>query len=242
MPRKSSNESLADTAAAKGGVAAVDRAISLLCVFTRETPTLSLTELAERTRLYKSTVLRMLASLEHANWIQRTEDGRYAVGSEIARLHSIYTTSFSLEATVVPVLRDLVVATGESAAYHVRKGNARFCLYRVDSPHPVRDHIQAGDLLPMDRGTGGRVLTAFDDVLSRTGGADEALYAQIRRDGYFSAVGDRLNEVAGISAPVFLLSGEIAAAVTLTAPLHRYHPDHLKYVLEAARKLSGRVG
>jgi DNA-binding IclR family transcriptional regulator len=38
----------------------------------------------------------------------------------------------------------------------------RLCLYRVDSPHPVRDHIRAGDVLPADRGTGARVLIAFD--------------------------------------------------------------------------------
>lgn len=91
-------------------------------MFTRDTPTLSLSELAERTRLYKSTLLRMLASLEHADWIQRTEDGRYAIGPEIARLHSIHAASFSLEAAVVLVLRDLVIATGESVAYHVRQG------------------------------------------------------------------------------------------------------------------------
>ena len=242
MPRKSLNKSLADISAAEGGVAAVDRAISLLSVFTRETPTLSLSELAERTRLYKSTVLRMLASLEHADWIQRTEDGRYAIGPEIARLHSIHTASFSLEAAVVPVLRDLVIATGESAAYHVRHGVGRRCLYRVDSPHPVRDHIRAGDLLPLDRGTGGRVLTAFDPVLGHVAGPDSDLYARIRRDGYCIAKGDRLSEVAGISVPIFLLSGDIAAAVTLTAPVHRFTQAHLPHVQEAAARLTGRVG
>ncbi len=242
MPRKPLNKSLADISAAEGGVAAVDRAISLMSVFTRDAPTLSLTELAERTRLYKSTVLRMLASLEHADWIQRTEDGRYAIGSEIARLHGIHAASFSLEAAVVPVLRDLVIASGESAAYHVRQGTGRRCLYRVDSPHPVRDHIRAGDLLPLDRGTGGRVLTAFDSVLGYMPGPDSDLYARIRRDGYCIAKGDRLSEVGGISAPIFLLSGEITAAVTLTAPVHRFKEEHLQHVLDAAARLTGRVG
>ena len=236
------NQSLADAAAAEGGVAAVDRAVSLLSVFSRDMPTLSLTELADRTRLYKSTVLRMLASLEHAGWIQRTDDGRYAIGPEIARLHGIYADSFSLEAIVLPALREVVIATGESVAYHVRQGDARLCVYRVDSPHPVRDHIRAGDLLPLERGTGGRILTAFDPVLGHAPGPDEALYEKIRQDGYYIARGDRLSEVAGISAPVFLRSGGIAAAVTLTAPVHRFKPAHRKHVLDAATRLSGRVG
>lgn len=242
VPRKAATESVADADAAEGGVAAVDRAMSLMAVFTAADRTLSLGDLAERTRLYKSTVLRLLASLEHAQWIRRLDDGRYALGPEVARLHGIYSASFSLEHVVMPVLRELVAATGESAAYHVRQGDARLCLYRVDSPHPVRDHIRAGDLLPLERGSGGRVLTAYDDILGHAPGPDQALYARIRQDGYFAALGDRLSEVAGISAPVFLLSGGIAAAVTLTAPAHRYNPDHLASVLQAANRLTGSVG
>lgn len=242
MPRKAVTESLADADAAQGGVAAVDRALSLMSVFTSNDHALSLRELAERTRLYKSTVLRLLASLEHARWIQRLEDGRYALGPEVARLHGIYSASFSLERVVIPVLRELVATTGESAAYHVRQGDARLCLYRVDSPHPVRDHIRAGDLLPLDRGSGGRVLTAFDDILGTAPGPDQDLYRKIRSDGYFAAIGDRLSEVAGISAPVFCAAGTIAAAVTLTVPVHRYDPSHVTAVRRAASQLSSRVG
>lgn len=242
MPRKAVTESVADADAAQGGVAAVDRALSLMSVFTSNDHALTLRDLAERTRLYKSTVLRLLASLEHARWIQRLEDGRYALGPEVARLHSVYSASFSLERVVMPVLRELVATTGESAAYHVRQADARLCLYRVDSPHPVRDHIRAGDLLPLNRGSGGRILTAFDDILGIAPGPDQALYQKIRSDGYFASVGDRLAEVAGISAPVFSATGTIAAAVTLTVPAHRYNPNHVAAVRHAAHQLSGRVG
>ena len=150
MPRKSQTESLADENAAPGGVAAVDRALSLLAAFGDGDDGLSLAQLAERTRLYKSTVLRLLASLEHGGWISRLDDGRYAVGPAVARLHRVYAQNFSLDSVVMPVLKALVQATGESAAYHVRQGRERLCLYRVDSPHPVRDHARAGDLLPLD--------------------------------------------------------------------------------------------
>lgn len=127
----------------------------MLAAFRPGDDTLGLPELAERTRLYKSTVLRLLASLQHARMIQRLGDGRYQLGPAIARLHAIYTASFSLENVVMPELRALVAATQESAAFHVRQGDQRLCLYRVDSPLPVRDHIRAGELLPLDRGAGG---------------------------------------------------------------------------------------
>jgi DNA-binding IclR family transcriptional regulator len=246
MPRKARTASVADDASAPGGAAAVDRALSLLAAFRAGDAALSLAELAERTRLYKSTALRLLASLEHAGLLQRLDDGRYAPGNEIARLHAIYAASFSLDRVVLPELRRLVKATGESAAYHVKQGQGtdavRLCLYRVDSPHPVRDHIRAGDLLPLARGTGGRVLTAFDPERAKTGGAAEKkLLAGIRERGWYAASGDRLAEVAGISAPVFRADGRIAAAVTLTMPSHRYDERYVKPVLEAARRLSGKV-
>ena len=246
MPRKAQAESVADADAAPGGAAAVDRALSLLAAFRAGDTALSLAELATRTRLYKSTALRLLASLEHAQLLQRLDDGRYALGNELARLHSIYAASFSLDHVVLPELRRLVKATGESAAYHVRQGQGadavRLCLYRVDSPHPIRDHIRAGDVLPLNRGTGGRVLSAFDPVLAKGGSAaDRKLMAGIRERGYLAANGDRLAEVAGISAPVFDGEGAIAAAVTLTMPSHRYDERYVKPVLEAARRLSGKV-
>lgn len=241
MPRKAQIESVADSHAAPGGAAAVDRALTLLAAFRAGDTSLSLAELAGRTQLYKSTALRLLASLEHARLVQRLDDGSYGLGNEVARLNAVYAASFSLERVVVPALRALVAATRESAAYHVVQGDARLCLYRVDSPQPVRDHIRAGDVLPLNRGTGGRVLTAFGPKPATASAKDKNLYARIREQGYFSAMGDRLAGVAGISAPVFSAGGSLAAALTLTMPTERYDEQHVQKVLQAARKLSGMV-
>jgi DNA-binding IclR family transcriptional regulator len=242
MPRKPQTESLADSHAAPGGAAAVDRALTLLSAFRQGDASLSLAELASRTQLYKSTVLRLLASLEHARLVQQLEDGRYGLGSEVARLNAVYAASFSLDRVVLPVMRALVAATRESAAYHVVQGDARLCLYRVDSPQPIRDHIQAGDVLPLDRGTGGRVLSAFGPKSAAARSAkDKNLYARIREQGYFTAMGDRLAGVAGISAPVYKADGSLAAALTLTMPAERYDERHVQKVLEAARTLSALV-
>ena len=242
MPRKAQIESLADSHAAPHGVAAVDRALTLLSAFRETDGSLSLAELAGRTQLYKSTVLRLLASLEHARLVQRLEGGRYSLGSEVARLNAAYAASFSLDRLVLPVLRSLVAATRESAAYHVAQGDARVCLYRVDSPHAVRDHIKAGEVLPINRGSGGRVLMAFGvKTATAISAKEKILHAKIRERGYCSAIGDRLEGVAGISAPVFQADGQIAAALTLTMPQERYHEKYARNVLEAARKLSGQL-
>lgn len=238
MPRKAAQPALADEDAAPGGAASVDRALSLLTAFRAGDAALSLAELAERTRLYKSTALRLLASLEHARLLQRAPDGRYALGPELARLQSVYAASFSLEAQVLPALRSLVEATQESAAFHVRQGEQRLCLYRVDSPQLLRDHIRAGDVLPLNRGAGGRVLLAFGPG----GGARGKVYEQIRRDGVCATSGDRVPGLAGISAPVWGPAGDLLGALTLTLPDTRLKPAYAATVRRAAERLSQRLG
>ena len=223
------------SSAEAGGVAAVDRALLLLAAFRVGDRSLSLIELAGRAGLVKSTALRLLASLIHFGLVQKLDDGRYALGSEIARLQSIYTSSFALEAMVMPALRELVDRTRESAVYHVRQGDMRLCLYRVESPQPVRDHVQVGELVPLDRGAGGRVLTAF-------AGAEGSLYERIRRERVVAVVGDRTPELAGIASPVFAANGDVTGAVTLTMPSNRFTTDHITPVKHAARTISGKLG
>ena len=243
MPRKARIPSIADQNAADGGVAAVDRALSLLATFSVARSALTLGELSTLTQLYKSTVLRLLASLMHRGLVQQHSDGRYALGPEVARLHAAYASSFSLAAVVMPVLQSLVAATGESAAFHVRQGQARLCLYRIDSPHPVRDHIKAGDLLPIDRGAGARVLDAFAQPQDRLQGQRNAHLAKaVAKRGYFAGIGDREQEVAGISAPVFAADRKLAGALTLTAPANRYQVCHVPHVLAAAAALGKALG
>jgi len=235
MPRKSAQPAIADRNAAAGGVATLDRALSLLTAFSAAHPTLTLAQIAEHAQIYKSTVLRMLASLEHAHLVHKRPDGRYALGVEVERLHQVYAAAFSLEIVVMPVLRELVEKTRESAAYYVRQGDQRLCLYRIDSPRPVRDHMRVGDLLPLNRGAGGRILSAY-------AGTRGALYAKIRREHLVVLSGDRVPELAGIGAPVFGPGAALAGAITLTMPNERLDPAHAQPVRDAARRLTALLG
>lgn len=230
MPRKSSIASVADEQAAPGGAAAVDRALSLLAAFRAGDVSLSVTELAGRTRLYKSTVLRLLASLAHAGLLRKTPDGLWALGPEVARLAALYTASFSLEDVVLPVMKALVAKTGESVALHVRQGDQRLCLYRVDSPQLLRDHVRAGDVLPLDRGAGGRVLLAFD-------GAKGKVYDKVRNDGYILSIGDRVPGLVGISAPIWKGTGLLVGALTLTVPESRFKDRFVEDLRASATNL-----
>ncbi len=250
MPRKSAIPSLSERDAAPGGVAAVDRALSLLAVFRASEEPLTLAQLSERSGLHKSTALRLLASLEHAMLVERMRDGRHALGRGIVRLHHVHQANSTLEHLVMPALRELVHTTQESAALHAQWGNGataqRISLFRVDSPQPIRDHYKVGDILPMNGGTGARVLIAFgaDSVLAQAQ-KDQKTLASIRKRGYHAAVGDRDAEVAGISAPVFKNeAGEktLVGALVLTMPAGRYREAFIPPVVHMAQRLSTSLG
>src|SRR5258706_12598674 len=71
---------------AKKGAAAVDRALSIVTALGDARRALTLTETASATGLYKSTALRLLASLARAGFVDQDVDGRYRLGSAIYRL------------------------------------------------------------------------------------------------------------------------------------------------------------
>src|SRR5665213_960448 len=143
------------------GVASVERALSVLDAFRSEDTSLSLAALAARTGLYKSTILRLLATLERFGYVTRRVDGNYRVGPAALRLAALYQRTTQPAERILPILTGLVDATRESASFTVRNGNSAVCIYRVDSPQMVRDHVKPGDAHPIDRGASGRAILAF---------------------------------------------------------------------------------
>ena len=161
---------------APGGVAALERGLSILEAFKPGRAVLSLAELAALTGLYKSTILRLCASLLRCGYLHRLPDGRYRLGAAVFRLGRIYQGSFDLRDAVEPVLRNLVARTGETASLYVRDGDSEVCLHRAASPRPVRDAgVVEGERFPVDNSACSRVLSAFS-------GAKGAKYDAVRRE------------------------------------------------------------
>jgi DNA-binding IclR family transcriptional regulator len=234
MPRKSSKQNEEKIVLAESGVASVDKALTILRLFSSQKNALSLIQIAEATGLYKSTALRMLASLNNALLVMKRSDGMYVLGPAIASLNAAYQQEQSLETVVIPVLKQLMESTQESAAFHVRQGDKRLCLYRVDSKQALRDHIQVGDLLPIDKGAGGKVLRAFE-------GAPGKANIQIREAMVLAVSGDRVKEISGISSPVFSAEGLIGV-ITLTMPTYRFDAKQASIVKASAKRLTELLG
>lgn len=196
----------------EGGVAAVDRALSILDALTDEK--ISLAELSKRTGLYKSTVLRLAKSLERFGYILRTDDGSYRLGSKVLYLGSLYQRHFRTSEIVPPVLRKIVEELHEGASFYIVDGDHRVVLHRVDASRTVRDSVHEGDRLPLAQGAAGHVLRAFR-------GARGERYDRVRDAMFDSSFGERDPEIAAFAAPVFGHGNQLVGAVSLSGPRYR---------------------
>jgi DNA-binding IclR family transcriptional regulator len=222
----------------EGLVASVDRALSILGAYRPGDVALSLHELAERTGFYKSTILRLISTLERHHCIQRLDDGRYQLGSMLLHWGGMYQSSLRLEDHVMPVLRALVAKTGEGASFFTREGDVRVCLFRVDSTHTLRDHIRAGDLLPLDRGAAGRVFLMFDPLLPSSSRTPKSVPVM--------TVGERETGIAAVAVPVFGAGGLLRGALAVSGPDNRFGakvvPAIDRALLSHAIDLTRRLG
>ena len=94
------------------GVAAVDRALLILAALGRTRKATALAELAKETGLYRSTILRLVASLSRAGFVQRLDSGLYQLGPTVLQLGQVYQETFRLGDVLGPELRDLAERTG----------------------------------------------------------------------------------------------------------------------------------
>jgi len=212
-PRKARKSLSPGYAANMAGVAAVDRALAIAEALVNAGGPLTLSELADATGLYKSTVLRLMVSLERSTLAIRRQDQRYVPGPLAFRLGRAYESVNHLDEFLLPLMKHLVERGMESPSFHVwQSDETRLCLLRVDSHHSTLDRVRTGDLLPLKRGAPGKVLRRW---APGSPGVDDAPAVE-------TSFGERDPMCAAVAAPVFGPGGQLLGALSLSGPLDRF--------------------
>ncbi len=206
------------TSTDSSGVAVLDRAFALLAAFGPTDERLTLTELSRRTDLYKSTVLRLLAALEHGGFIRKLDDGQYAIGPQPLRLATLYQRSFRVGHVIEPLLKQLSAASGETASFYVRHGDMRVALFRIEPARAVRASVNVGQAYAIAQGASGKVLLAFSQPAAP---AQAQAQTQVRERYWAVSYGEREPDTAAVAAPVFGVTGELQGALALSGPRQR---------------------
>jgi len=228
-------------------VGVLDRCVALLDLLA-DGPR-SLRRLANASGLPRPTAHRLLVALEAHRLVARDATGAFRLGPRLTELAAAAGPELDLATLADPVLDRLHRATGESVQLYVRSGDRRLCIAARDAGTGLRDSVPVGALLPLEVGSGGKVLLAWS--AGSAGNASvgntavpEAELAAVRSQGWAASVAEREPGVASVSAPVLRADGTIAAALCVSGPISRVGqaPERRlrSLVVEAAAELSGR--
>lgn len=243
----------------------LNRGLSILRLFTAETPQLSAAEIVHRLDMHRTTTYRMLAELTNQGFLAHNETtGRYSIGSVMYLLGSLHQRSDSLQTAATPVVELMSELTGEASNVGVLSDDVVVHLVLGESRHEVAWPRYIGMTLPAHTCALGKVLlSALSDSAIDSLYPDEALRSRtpntlptrsalkqelvsVREAGIAFDYEGCVPNVTGLGCPVMDHRGKTVAAFSISMPTFRFppslHPLYASAVRLGAALISYRLG
>ena len=241
-------------------VQVLDRVFQILDVMSAETSGITLTDIADRLKLHKSTAHRLMMVLESNRFVERDEGaGAYHLGSRLIELGLSAVSRLNVYEVARPHLRTLVKDTGETAHLAVLRQGEVVSLVNVESHQTLRTPTTVGTRTPAYCTSLGKAILAFAkseqvEHLLRTrplkpytrktitsGSRLKTELAAIRARGYAIDDEERETGLRCIGAPIWDSSGEVVAAVSIAGPVFRITETRIPTLSRTVMKIAGRI-
>lgn len=236
--------------------------LRVLETFSVEEPLQGVSEIARKVDLHKSSVSRILSTLQKAGYVDRDPDsGRYLLGTGLLGLAGPLLAVLDVRRVSYPILEQLARKTGETAALTVWNGHETVIVEQVPSPHQVKHTASLGTRYETLASASVQVFladlpaedarTVVESPRAEDGwqvGTEDYLRSLdiVRSRGYAVNYGNTSPEEMGVAAPVWDHRGVLVAAVMLSAPKFRIDPEQVHKlaldVTEAGLNISARLG
>jgi DNA-binding IclR family transcriptional regulator len=218
-------------------VPGLERGLRILSEFSRKEPVLTPPEIARRLGVPRSTVFRLLTTLESMGFVERTDDGRaYRLGLAVLRLGFEYLGTLGITELARPILERARDETGFAASLVVRDGRDIVYILRAAARSPFASSVSVGTRLPAHATVLGHVLLSDlslsqvralypEGELERSSASTprdaDALFElaqQARQRGHVLSEGFFEAHISTVAAPVHGENGHVIAALGLTIP------------------------
>lgn len=253
MTEKSADGSNGAGIGASAPIQSVDRALQILELLT-ESPSLGASDIARRLGVHRSTASRLLTTLEARDVVEQVSDrGAYRLGLGLLRMAYPVSTRFDLARDGQVICAALAEATQETSNVAILDDGYAVTITQSAGQRMVGVAGQyVGQRAPLHATSTGKLLLAYasseawDELLdgsleqftaaTRT---DLALFGEelevIRERGWSSAVGEWEEGINALAVPVWDATGELVAAVSVTAPDFRMPESGFEQFLGALR-------
>jgi DNA-binding IclR family transcriptional regulator len=241
-------------------VKTVDRLVQILDCFTRDRSTWSLADLSAHLKVPKSTLHRILVSLEMHHLLRRNEDDKkWRLGYRLFIWGNLAAESTSLRDIARPFMCKLVEQSGETAILTVYQDSRVICIDICETSHPVRLNMVVGAHNPPHAGASSKALTAYlpeDELetLIREYGlpklcvntiTDPAMLkaelAAIRARGYADSFEETDVGAWGVATPIRRWDGQVLGAIGLAGPTMRYSVPKIREYAELCRLTADQI-
>ncbi len=244
-------------------IQSVARAFLILESF-KENPAMGVTELAKSLALNKSTVYHLLATLVSLGYIEQDEERKYSMSLKVFELGSVVVNRMELKKEALPLLKELSQLTQETVNLVTLVDHEVIYIEKIESQDAIRINTQVGRKVGLYCSAVGKVILAFlpeerrETILNKIEfkaitphtilSKDELLkeLERIREKGYGVDNEEIFVGIKCIAAPILDQSSEVAAAISLTSPLHRINEKKEErlgaLVMDVASKISRRLG
>ena len=232
----------------------------LNCFSQRETEK-SLNDLSMKTGLHKSTVFRVMETLEKIKWVRKDpKTGTFHLGLAIFELgtRAIYGLDF-YKASLIHLER-LVKVIGQSAHLVIHDQGEVLYLNKVESPGIfITQPSQIGLRLPMHCTAVGKVLLSYmeekavenivvskglrrftDNTITSNSDLYKAL-SKTREEGYAIDNEEVQLGLRCVAAPIQDYTGKVVAAVSISGLVSRLSDDKIPYLVNVVKETGEKI-
>jgi IclR family transcriptional regulator, acetate operon repressor len=244
--------SLENGAGASRGASVIVNVVDVLRCFTVEEPLQGVTEIAGRVGLHKSSVSRILATLEQERIVERDEPSRkFRLGLGLIAVAGPLLANLDVRRVAYPVLEELNGETSETVALMVWDGAEAISVEQLPSPRPVKHTSPMGSRYNTGLSASVQVFLAHlaeaearslveSGAVHLPGGKTELRtylrrLADVRQAGFAANYGETSPDEVGIAAPVRDHRGAVVAALMIAAPRYRVSEDEVGRLAAACR-------
>lgn len=220
-------------------VPGLERGLKILTEFSPREPVLGAPELSKRLKIPRTTVFRLLQTLESLGFLERADkDRNYRLGVAVLRLGFEYLSSLELTDLGLPIIEALRNDTGLTSHIVIRDGRDVVFVAKAQSHAPIFSSVKVnvGTRLPAYATTHGQVLMSdmtldelkklypepeLERFTKQTPATVEELYERVcddARRGYAISESSFERGISVVSAPVRNDTGRIVAVITTTIP------------------------
>jgi DNA-binding IclR family transcriptional regulator len=220
----------------KAKYSTLQNAIRLLNLFSINHAEFSLTEMANELEIAKSTVHRMLISLESEGLIvKEPKNNLYRLGVSFLSLGNVITKNMRLYQVSPPILKSLQETTGETSGVMVLEKEYAYVINLIESHYPIRYSTYVGQKEHVYCSSTGLVILAFQSFAT-IDSLKERIHPpkdfdckidSIRSNGYYVSIDEFYENFTSIAVPIRNGRGEVIASLAIAGPTERILPNKI---------------